>query len=84
MTVKELYERTRARSILRVKDGGTGRVLCYSYKPDEPKHEKIGKMEIYYLWADIEVTDSGFGHYAQPYLCVYAAARGKDEEDETD
>lgn len=81
MTVSEFYKQAEVRSKLRVYHGGNGKILCYGYVPE--KHEgKIGGKEILALWADIEVTDSGFGHYAQPYLCVYVAAGG--ENDETD
>lgn len=81
MTVSEFYKQAGVRSKLRVYHGGNGKILCYGYVPE--KHEgKIGGKEILSLWADMEVTESGFGHYAYPYLCVYV---GQEEpKDETD
>ena len=73
MTVSDLYKGVSLRSDLRVIHAGTGKILCYQYNPDVPKHEKIGKMEILYLWASMQVIDNGFGDYAKPYLCVFAA-----------
>ena len=75
MTVSELYKGVSLRSDLRVMHAGTGKILCYQYRPDLPKHEKIGRMEILDLWANIQVVDNGFGDYAKPYLCVYVAER---------
>lgn len=73
MTVSDLYKGVSLRSDLRVIHAGTGKILCYQYKPDLPKHEKIGRMEILDLWASMQVIDNGFGDYAKPYLCVFAA-----------
>lgn len=75
MTVNELYKGVSLRSDLRVIHAGTGKILCYQYKPESPKHEKIGRMEILDLWANIQVANGIFGDYAKPYLCVFAAER---------
>lgn len=80
MTVKELYGSVGVSSGLKVIDGETGKILCYRYNVISPKHEKIGRREILHLWADIEVTDDGFGNYARPYLCVYVMAEKGDNE----
>lgn len=79
MTVSEFYKQAEVRSKLRVYHGGNGKILCYDYVP-EKHEEKIGEKEILALWADIEVTDSGFGHYAQPYLCVYVGQEVEEDE----
>lgn len=68
MTVNELA--TCVKSELRVLSAYTGKVLCYNFNPE--KHAEIGKREVRSLWAELKVTDSSFGNYAQPYLCVYA------------
>lgn len=75
MTIDELYKSVSLRSDLRVMHAGTGKILCYRYTPDLPKHGKIGQMEILDLWANIQVVNGAFGDYAKPYLCVFAAGR---------
>ena len=72
MTVKELYEGCEVRSNLKVIDGATGKVLCYAYRPEEQKHEKIGRMRVLNLWAEMQTVNSPFGNYARPYMCAYA------------
>ena len=70
MTVQEFYEKCECKSTLRVKSAYNDKVLCYDYKPD--KHTEIGKRELNCVWADITVTNSGFGDYARPIMVCYA------------
>lgn len=67
MTVLEFSKICRSR--LRCLSAYNGKILCYAF--DAEKHAEIGEREIYHVWADMQVTDSGFGHYALPILCCY-------------
>lgn len=69
MTVLELYTNGKVKSDLRVLSGANGKVLCYKFNPT--KHLEIGKRDIRAVWADITVTDFGFGNYARPIICVF-------------
>ena len=70
MTVLELYTNCQVKSALRVLSSYNGKVLCYKFNP--AKHLEIGKRDVRAVWADITVTNSGFGNYAQPIMCVFA------------
>lgn len=69
MTVQEFFENCECKSKLRVKSGYNSKILCHQYDPK--KHIEIGKRKMLCFWADIQVTNSGFGNYAQPYICCY-------------
>lgn len=70
MTVLELYTNCKIKSDLRVISSYNCRLLCYKFDPT--KHLDIGKRDVEYVWADITVTNSGFGSYAKPIICVLA------------
>lgn len=70
MTVSEFYNGCNCRSILKVMSARTGKVMAHRFDPE--KHEKVGKMQICDVWADLIVTDSGFGDYCRPIMCCYA------------
>ena len=67
MTVAEFAKGCRSR--LRCISAYNGKILCYEYNAE--KHTEIGERKILSVWADILVTDSGFGNYAVPILCAY-------------
>lgn len=70
MTVSELFVGGECRSILKVLSARTGKVMAHSFNPK--KHEEIGKREVCAVWAELSVTDSGFGNYCRPIMCCYA------------
>ena len=75
MTVLELFNQCRVRSILKVMSGYNSKVLCQKFIPE--KHLDIGKREVIATWADLTVTKAAFGNYAQPILCAFVD--GSDE-----
>ena len=79
MTVQEFYDSCKCRSKLRVISAYNGKILCYSYDPK--KHTEIGERELLDIWADMQVTDSGFGNYALPVLCCFASGTKEYEKD---
>lgn len=78
MTVAEFYRGCGCRSVLKVLSGRTGRVLTPHYKTE--KHEEtVGKREILFVWAELQVTDSGFGNYCRPIMCCYVKHGGLND-----
>ena len=75
MTVAEFYKECDCKSVLKVLSGRNGRVFTAHYKPE--KHEKtVGKREILAVWAELQITDSGFGNYCRPIMCCYVKHGG--------
>lgn len=70
MTVSEFYVGCECRSTLKVLSARTGKVMAHRFDPQ--KHEEIGKKQICAIWAELSVTDSGFGNYCRPIMCCYA------------
>ena len=71
MTVCKFYNGCECKSTLKVLSARTGKVMAHNYNPE--KHEKIGKMQICAVWAELQITDSGFGNYCRPIMCCYAS-----------
>jgi len=69
MIIKELAELTN--SVIKVKDGWDGKVLCYRYQVD--KHNHLADREVLGVWAEIDVAKRthGFDSFAKPIICVY-------------
>ena len=42
--------------------------------------DEDGMLEICAIWADLQITDSGFGNYCRPILCCYASASVLEDE----
>lgn len=78
MTVAELFEKCKVQSTLKVMSAFNGKVLCRNFNPE--RHREIGERRVSAVWADIEVRESGFGHYANPIMCVYADGLKEMEE----
>lgn len=78
-SVEQFYTGCNCRSCLKVLSGRTGRVLTPQYKQE--KHaETVGKMKILSVWAELQVTNSGFGNYCRPIMCCYVSDRGDENE----
>jgi hypothetical protein len=77
MTVSELACFTHTG--IKVKDGGTGKVLCYRYRSD--KHEKLANRQILSIWAEIDVSNGGFDSFARPTICVYVEHKESDDHE---
>lgn len=78
MTVDNFYKTCECKSVLKVMHAGSGRVLAHRYNPD--KHFEIGMLEIRAIWAELKITDSGFGNYCCPILCCYAVENVRENE----
>lgn len=78
MTVAEFYNGCECRSTLKVMCARTGRVIAHNFNPQ--KHEAVGKRKISAVWAELSVTDSGFGNYCRPIMCCYAQEVDGDVE----
>lgn len=76
MTVCELSKLSR--SPLKCLSGYNGKVLCFEFKED--KHKEIGEREVLSVWADIRVSEHGYGHWALPHLCCYVDGHKECEE----
>ena len=82
MTVQEFYKVCECKSKLRVLSSYNNKILCYDFYPK--KHTEIGKRELSCFWADIQVTNSGFGNYAQPYICCYVDGAEEYRKEQTE
>ena len=69
MQLKELYDGVSIKSRLKVLNGRTGRVMACNYRPET--HGHLDTKEILAVWADLEITDSGFGDYCRPIMKCY-------------
>lgn len=67
------------KSPLRLISAYNGKILCYEFNAE--KHTEIGKREIYDVWADIRVTNSGFGDYARPIMCAFVNGAAEYEKE---
>ena len=79
MTLKELYEGVPINCRLKVISGRTGRVLAHDYRISKKK-EQLGSKEVLNMWAELEVTDSGFGNYCKPLIACYVSEKWWDDE----
>lgn len=68
-----------AKSKIKVMSGYNGRVLCYQFHPE--KHAKIGERKLLSVWAELEVTDSGFGNYCKAIICAYVDGSEEREKE---
>lgn len=83
MTVEQFYTGCNCMSCLKVLNGRNGRILTPQYKPE--KHaETVGKMEILHVWAELQVTNSGFGDYCRPIMACYVSDRGVEDGTKAD
>lgn len=71
MTVIELSEITH--TPLKVLSARTGKVMCHAFNKE--KHAQLAGREVLSVWAELEITDSGFGNYCRPIMKVYAVDR---------
>lgn len=71
MTVSDFYYSYYCYPRLKILSARTGRVMEYNFDPN--KHEEVGKKRIRSIWAELSVTDSGFGNCCRPILCCYAS-----------
>lgn len=79
MTLRELYEGVQIQSQLKVLSGRTGRVLAYNLDPT--KHAHLDRKRVLDIWAELEITDSGFGNYCRPRMCCYVSDVDEDAAD---
>lgn len=77
MTVLEFSK--ICKSPLRCISAYNGKILCYEF--NAKKHTEIGEREICDVWADIQVTDSSFGNYARPIMCVFVNGMAEYEKE---
>lgn len=77
MTVLEFSK--ICKSPLRCISAYNGKILCYEFNAE--KHTEIGKRELYDVWADMQVTDCGFGNYARPILCAFVCGAPEYEKE---
>lgn len=76
MTLRELYEGVQIRLRLKVLSGRTGKVLAYNF--DQTKHAQLDRRKVYDIWAELEITDSGFGNYCRPIMVCYVSEVNED------
>ncbi len=76
MTLKELYDAVGIRSPLKVLSSRTGKVLARNF--NAKTHAHLEHKKVYDIWAELEITDSGFGNYCRPIMVCYVSEVNED------
>lgn len=69
---------------LKVLSGYNGKVLAYRYDGSNEKHKSIGQREVTKIATRLNITDSGFGNYAQSELYCYVSDREEYEKEHSE
>lgn len=80
MKLKELYEGVNFYSLVEVRSGFNGKVLCRNFDPK--KHSEIGERELVSMWADTKKHRNDLGAPVCPVLCCYVDGRPEYEREE--
>ena len=76
MTLKELYDAVGIRSTLKVLSSRTGKVLARNF--NAKTHAHLEHKKVCDIWAELEITDSGFGNYCRPIMVCYVSEVNED------
>lgn len=80
MKLKELYESVNFYSLVEVRSGFNGKMLCRNFDPK--KHNEIGERELVSMWADTKKHRNDPGAPVCPVLCCYVDGRPEYEKEE--
>lgn len=69
---------------LKVVSGYNGKVLAYRYDNNSEKHKNIGQREVTKIATRLNITDSGFGNYAQSELYCYVNGAEEYEKEHSE